>query len=472
MKAVDGVRKYQIIIAALFLVACIGYLVAVHFLGIETEVMRDRFWKNAEPLFNGEVPVMEYPPFALVFFAIPRLFADTPWVYNVAYVAEVLVFMVVGLLLVSKLAERMGHDQKRAMLVYAILMLVMIQLVADRYDIFPAILTLASFYMFATKRYGWAGIILAVATMTKLYPAVLFPLYFLYLAYNRQWNDVLRNTLAFVGAGVAIAAVAWLINPELITNFLSYHTDRPLHVFVLSMDLRGEDPAFLPFSQAQQDLLGRVVREKNADSRVFFLDMTERYRAALAHGKNKRNFYTPYAQLRLFLGELEGVPDKLLYLDIDTMCLSDIGQLYDTDIAGFEYGAVLDHMGKFWISPTYCNSGVLLLNLPRLRETKLLQRCRDYIEGHRLVMPDQTALHRLHEARRILPRRFNEQRAPRADTVVKHFCRGIRWVPFFHIYNYKQWEREKVHEKLRLHCFDDIYEEYDRLMARYPEANL
>ena len=96
MKAVDGVRKYQIIIAALFLVACIGYLVAVHFLNIETEVMRDRFWKNAEPLFNGEVPVMEYPPFALVFFAIPRLFADTPWGYNVAYVAEVLVFMVVG----------------------------------------------------------------------------------------------------------------------------------------------------------------------------------------------------------------------------------------------------------------------------------------------------------------------------------------------------------------------------------------
>ena len=262
--------------------------------------------------------------------------------------------------------------------------------------------------------------------------------------------------------------------PGLLLSVLSLvrHTDRPLHVFVLSMDLRGEDPAFLPFSQAQQDLLGRVVREKNADSRVFFLDMTERYRAALAHGKNKKNFYTPYAQLRLFLGELEGIPDKLLYLDIDTMCLSDIGQLYDTDIAGFEYGAVLDHMGKFWISPTYCNSGVLLLNLPRLRETKLLQRCRDYIERHRLVMPDQTALHRLHEARRILPRRFNEQRAPRADTVVKHFCRGIRWVPFFHIYNYKQWEREKVHEKLRLHCFDDIYEEYDRLMAQYPEANL
>ena len=230
MKAVDGVRKYQIIIAALFLVACIGYLVAVHFLNIETEVMRDRFWKNAEPLFNGEVPVMEYPPFALVFFAIPRLFADTPWGYNVAYVAEVLVFMVVGLLLVSKLAERMGHDQKKAMLVYAILMLLMLEFVVDRYDIFPAILTLASFYMFASKRHGCACLLLAVGAMTKLYPAVLFPLYLLYLAYGRQWRDAAVSCAAFLGTCVLIVGVAWLINPELITNFLSYHTDRPLQI--------------------------------------------------------------------------------------------------------------------------------------------------------------------------------------------------------------------------------------------------
>ena len=48
MRPLDGVRKYQLIIAILFLVACIGYLIAVHALGIETEVMRDRFWKNAD----------------------------------------------------------------------------------------------------------------------------------------------------------------------------------------------------------------------------------------------------------------------------------------------------------------------------------------------------------------------------------------------------------------------------------------
>lgn len=262
--------------------------------------------------------------------------------------------------------------------------------------------------------------------------------------------------------------------PGLLLSALSLakYTARPLHLYILSMDLRDIKADFLPFTQAQIALLEQVLREKNPQSRVTCIDMTDRYRTSLANGKNAANYYTPYAQLRLFLEETEGLPDKLIYLDVDTMCLADIGQLYDIDIEGYEYGAVRDHMGKFWISPTYCNSGVLLLNMPRLRETKLLSRCRDYIEKRRLTMPDQSALHRLHECRLILPRRFNEQRKPREDTVVKHFCRGIRWFPFFYIYNYKQWERDKVHKKLKLFCFDDIYEQYDRLRAAHPEAEL
>ena len=72
--------------------------------------------------------------------------------------------------------------------------------------------------------------------------------------------------------------------PGLLLSVLSLvrHTDRPLHVFVLSMDLRGEDPAFLPFSQAQQDLLGRVwgdtdASENSVEAYVSFL------RKKLAH---------------------------------------------------------------------------------------------------------------------------------------------------------------------------------------------
>lgn len=53
--------RYGTVLALMFLVECIVYLAAVDMLGIETEVMRDRYWKNAYPLFHGDVPVMEYP---------------------------------------------------------------------------------------------------------------------------------------------------------------------------------------------------------------------------------------------------------------------------------------------------------------------------------------------------------------------------------------------------------------------------
>lgn len=82
-------------------------------------------------------------------------------------------------------------------------------------------------------------------------------------------------------------------------------------------------------------------------------------------------------------------------------------------------------------------------------------------------MPDQSALHRLGKRRMYLPRRFNEQRGIRSDTVVKHFCRGIRWFPFFHLYDIKQWERDAVHKKLKISFFDDLYEEYDRIAATH-----
>lgn len=260
------------------------------------------------------------------------------------------------------------------------------------------------------------------------------------------------------------------IFPGLLLSVLSLakYTDRPLRVIVLSMDLHELNAAYLPFSENQMRVLDEALKEKNPESRAELIDLTDLYKETLAEGKNARNLYTPYAQLRLFLTELAGLPDKVVYLDADTMCTGDIAELYDIDVSGYEYGAVLDHMGKFWISPTYCNSGVLLLNLPVLRETALFPRIREYVRTHRMVMPDQSALHRLGTKKLFLPGRFNEQRKIKEDTVVKHFCKGTDFyfiipVPF----NIKQWQRDKVHRRLKIFCFDDLYEKYDRLAEKY-----
>ena len=102
----DEYGKYRLRLIAAFAVACIGFLIAIFALGLDTEVMNDRYWKDANPLFNGHIPIMEYPPFALVFMAIPRLFGWTAQAYEVFYVIEVFVFMVIGLIYTDKLAHQ------------------------------------------------------------------------------------------------------------------------------------------------------------------------------------------------------------------------------------------------------------------------------------------------------------------------------------------------------------------------------
>ena len=149
--------------------------------------------------------------------------------------------------------------------------------------------------------------------------------------------------------------------PGLLLSVLSVvrHTRRPVRVHVLSMDMHEQDEAFVPFSQNQMQILDAVLKEANPASGAELLDVTAHYRATLAAGKNADNYYTPYTLLRLYLNELPNLPEKLLYLDIDTMCAAYIGQLYDIDLTGFEYAASLDYMGHFWIHRRYCNAGVL-----------------------------------------------------------------------------------------------------------------
>lgn len=118
---------------------------------------------------------------------------------------------------------------------------------------------------------------------------------------------------------------------------LAIRTKRPLHLYILSMDLHEQDSAYLPFSQNQMDILNGVLREFNTDSCAEQRDLRDLYLKMQKHNKNAHNMYTPYAQLRLYLTELENIPDKILYLDVDTMCMKDVGELYDIDISGYEY---------------------------------------------------------------------------------------------------------------------------------------
>jgi len=257
----SGIRRYQIILGILFAAASAVYLLTVHFTGIETEAVKVYF-PYADTLAHGGIPEMEYPQFALVFMAIPRIFASTPLGYNIAFVAEVFVFFMIGLVVIGKLAKRYYQSQRKMMLIYTILMMLMFEFVVDRYDIFPAVLTLTSLYLFVTKKYMWAFVLLSVAMMTKLYPAVLLPIYLFPFIINRDWSNALK------GGGVFVAVAALIILPFLILDhgsalhFLSYNMDRPLQIestpasFIAVGSILGLTGTSIGFSFGSDNMMG------------------------------------------------------------------------------------------------------------------------------------------------------------------------------------------------------------------------
>lgn len=256
--------------------------------------------------------------------------------------------------------------------------------------------------------------------------------------------------------------------PHILLSVLSIAkvTPAPVTVHFLTMDLSDEDERFVPVTEKEFKVIEEALKRGNPASGLRVLDGREAYLRELKSGKNHRNHYTPYAMGRLLLSEFD-MPERLLYLDSDIMCCSDLSAFLAIDLEPYEFAAVVDEMGKFWIRRDYCNSGAMYLNMKRVRETRLLERAREMVNTKRMAFPDQTSLNRLVHDKLILPRRFNEQRAIREDTVLKHFCRGIRWLPFFKVYNYKQNDVKNVHGKLGIFCFDDVYREYDLLAEEY-----
>lgn len=244
-------------------------------------------------------------------------------------------------------------------------------------------------------------------------------------------------------------------------------TSRPLKFHIVTMDISDVDDKFKPVTDGQIKALDEVVKEFNPESSAVKCDVSDAFRRELINSKNLKNNFTPFAMVRLLL-DYCNVPSKILYLDVDTMCCGDIAQLFDMDISAYEFAAALDRVGHIWVRPRYCNSGVMLMNMERIRETSLLVRARKYVNNRKLFMPDQSALNFLVKRKLVIPRRFNEQRKIANDTVVKHFCQYFKWYgPFFRLKNVKQWEVEKVHNILGIHDFDDIYGIYDRLDKKY-----
>ena len=179
-----------------------------------------------------------------------------------------------------------------------------------------------------------------------------------------------------------------LIN--LMHSIRKYNSDK-INLFVLSTKL----------GQSSQELIKEKLGQMNIDLNISIVEVKQ-FEVA------KNQHYTFDMFLRVFaFNILPKNVDKILYLDADMIAVDDISKIYNTDLENKLFGVVRDFGVKFKkvkkyvdslnVGHTYFNSGMILMNISKMREKWNIAQIEQFIKdnGARYSCPDQDVLNLL-----------------------------------------------------------------------------
>jgi uncharacterized membrane protein len=191
--------------------------------------------RASEHVLQGHVPYkdfpLEYPPFALLPFVVPRLLA-----FNMPLTVEayggmfgfVNVLYSIGVALV--LAAIAGESRRRILLVYAVFVAMFAPLLPWRYDLFPALLTMCALLAVLRQRPLLAGVLLGLGVAAKLYPVVIIAAIAVFYLAHADWRAALRLACGSIVAGAVIMVPFLLLAPGQMLSFVTYHEQRGLQL--------------------------------------------------------------------------------------------------------------------------------------------------------------------------------------------------------------------------------------------------
>ena len=249
----------------------------------------------------------------------------------------------------------------------------------------------------------------------------------------------------------------------------SKNTKESINTYVLTMDLSDVDTKYQPLTEKHRKCLEDMIKKQNSESSVTLIDITDIYKSSMLNSKNLKNHFTPYAQLRLFADMIPEIPEKIIYLDIDTIVNGDLNELFKIDISEHELACVDDLYN--WLNPYrwrvrhYFNSGVLLLNMKEIRKTNLFKNSRELVANKKMISPDQDALNFLVKRKLILPEKFNAKDKYYKEIIVHHFCNVRKKHHFF--FRVKPWMVDLVKEKMT--AYNDLLDEYLERKKKFKE---
>lgn len=255
-------RRILAVFAAIHVLIFIGFLLDWKFLDTNrTDVdlylqYGYRIWTGKLPFLGflrdypaygmwlGHIPyrdfLIEYPPLSVIPFALPALlpvafpggFGSMLELYRNTFWLQILILDELGLGLVYLVCRRLGPAEEfwKPLAAYTLALATLGTIIAQRYDIIPALLTLLCLYAFARGRSKLVGISLALGVAVKLYPIVIAPI--LIIAYWRRkaYRD-LAWALATFGLTMVLVLLPFisLSGGEMVKS-LTYQGERGLQV--------------------------------------------------------------------------------------------------------------------------------------------------------------------------------------------------------------------------------------------------
>ena len=252
---------------------------------------------------------------------------------------------------------------------------------------------------------------------------------------------------------------------------LAHCVNEPLHIYILTAEFEYNGVKREAVGLDFATFLEKYLRRYDESITVTLIDISEKFQKEMPRA-NMDTRFTPGCMLRLYADGVEQLPAKILYLDNDVICRGDPSDFYNQEMRNNALAGVLDHYGGWFFRQKfykrdYLNSGVLLLNIPKIREIGLFERARYMCMTKKMFMPDQSALNKLCKDKIICKRKYNEQRRLNKDTIFQHFTTSFRFFPYFHSVNVKPWNIEGMHKTLKLHEYDDLLEEYTNIKKLY-----
>ena len=211
----------------------------------------------------------------------------------------------------------------------------------------------------------------------------------------------------------------------MLTSLFQNNKDAEFHIHIVAKDLSAD---------AKLELKSFIEEEKGQKV-SFYCPDKEKLKDCRVHEDGHISLAAYY---RLFLGSILPLDiHKVLYLDCDLIVNGSIITLWETDIKNVSVAAVEDNWSavsdlyeklNYPSTYSYFNSGVMLLNLDRLRKNDFEKKALCFISESNYVTYDQDVLNYiLHNDKIFLPYRWNIQDAfLRRNRARRNFPESLR----------------------------------------------